>query len=138
MQDREHLVHVESVEDNKMSYSTQDGYFSKEFFLLEEKTFVFSSNGATLEFSNKRDKMALGGEQGEGESSKVTFSPMPGTVSKVSVSVGDKVAKGQTLLVVEAMKMEHNIKATQEGVVKSIGTVLGGFVEQGMLLVELE
>lgn len=94
VEDRQHMVQVESVQDNKMSYSTQDGYFSKEFYQLNEKTFVFASNGATLEFMNKLDKKSEGDESGEGESSKVTFSPMPGTVSKVSVKVGDKVTKG--------------------------------------------
>lgn len=97
---------------------------------------MFGSNGCSLLLVRKEDVMER--EEGEGESSKATYSPMPGTVSKVSVGVGEVVSKGQTLLVVEAMKMEHNVKATQQGKVKSISTSQGAFVEQGMLLVELE
>jgi acetyl-CoA/propionyl-CoA carboxylase biotin carboxyl carrier protein len=47
-------------------------------------------------------------------------SPMPGTVLSVSVSEGDKVSKGQALLVIEAMKMEHTIAAPADGVVSDL------------------
>ncbi|HZZ47530.1 MAG TPA: acetyl/propionyl/methylcrotonyl-CoA carboxylase subunit alpha [Pseudonocardia sp.] len=47
-------------------------------------------------------------------------SPMPGTVLSVSVSDGDKVSKGQALLVIEAMKMEHTIAAPADGVVSDL------------------
>ncbi|MBI5938951.1 MAG: biotin/lipoyl-binding protein [Caulobacterales bacterium] len=65
-------------------------------------------------------------------------SPMPGKVVSVSVSVGDTVTKGQTLLVLEAMKMEHALAAPFDGVVAELGAVAGGQVSEGVVLVKLE
>ena len=56
--------------------------------------------------------------------------PLPGTVVSIKVAVGDKVAPGQNLLVLEAMKMENNIDADRAGVVKQI------FVQQGATVME--
>lgn len=65
-------------------------------------------------------------------------SPMPGKVFKVLVKSGDNVTSGQTLLILEAMKMEHAIKASKDGVVKKILFKEGELVKGGMSLVELE
>ena len=46
--------------------------------------------------------------------------PLPGTVLSVKVAVGDTVSRGQTLVILEAMKMENNIDADREGRVKEI------------------
>ncbi len=51
--------------------------------------------------------------------------PMPGTILSVNVAVGDAVKAGQTLVVLEAMKMENEIVASQDGVVKQILTQKG-------------
>ena len=54
--------------------------------------------------------------------------PMPGNVLKVNVKVGDTVAEGQTLAVLEAMKMENDIVAPCDGTIKSINTPKGASV----------
>lgn len=64
--------------------------------------------------------------------------PMPGKVVSVDVAVGDSVAKGQTLVVLEAMKMEHAIGAPEDGVVSEIKVVAGQQVDRGALLVVVE
>jgi 3-methylcrotonyl-CoA carboxylase alpha subunit len=64
--------------------------------------------------------------------------PMPGLVLKVLVRPGDKVRAHQTLVVLEAMKMEHNIEAPYDGTVKAVNCVEGGRVAEGVVLVELE
>jgi len=65
-------------------------------------------------------------------------SPMPGKVIKVNVQVGDAVEKGQTLLVLEAMKMEHAIRAPVSGVVKHLTCAEGETVEGGVELIDVE
>jgi len=57
--------------------------------------------------------------------------PMPGKVTRILVAVGDRVAKGQTLLAVEAMKMEHAIKSPKDGIIESIRATLGELVSPG-------
>ncbi|WP_066364046.1 acetyl/propionyl/methylcrotonyl-CoA carboxylase subunit alpha [Herbidospora mongoliensis] len=60
--------------------------------------------------------------------------PMPGTVLRVEVGVGDEVKPGQTVVVLEAMKMEHRITAPAEGVVAELTAVAGRQVDAGTTL----
>jgi biotin carboxyl carrier protein len=64
--------------------------------------------------------------------------PMPGQVRAVNVSAGDTVTKGQTLLVLEAMKMEIRIHSPQEGVVKKLFVQQGQTVEREQILIDIE
>ncbi|HVF38362.1 MAG TPA: biotin/lipoyl-containing protein [Gemmatimonadaceae bacterium] len=64
--------------------------------------------------------------------------PMPGLIVRVNVAVGDSVSAGQGVIVMEAMKMENELRATAPGRVKSIAAAVGTAVEKGMTLVELE
>lgn len=64
--------------------------------------------------------------------------PMPGKVFKIVVKPGDKVVSGQTLLILEAMKMEHAIKSPKDGTVKKILFKEGDLVQTGLPLAELE
>lgn len=64
--------------------------------------------------------------------------PMPGLILRVNVKPGDKVTAGQGVVVMEAMKMENELRATASGIVKSVEVVAGSAVEKGALLVALE
>lgn len=64
--------------------------------------------------------------------------PMPGKVIKLSVAVGQEVKRGQEILVVEAMKMENQIRAPRDGRVKSLAARLGEMVGPGIVLAEIE
>ncbi|WLI27881.1 acetyl/propionyl/methylcrotonyl-CoA carboxylase subunit alpha [Pseudomonas rhodesiae] len=64
--------------------------------------------------------------------------PMDGAIVDVCVGVGDRVRKGQLLLVLEAMKMEHPLKAGVEGVVKGIQVMTGDQVRNRQILLEIE
>ena len=63
--------------------------------------------------------------------------PMPGTILKVVASVGDKVKRGQVLVVLEAMKMENEIVAPSDGEVASINVAKGASVNAGDLLASI-
>lgn len=75
--------------------------------------------------------------QGAGDKKRVA-APMPGTVLKIGVNQGDKVTRGQMLLVLEAMKMENEIQAPEDGVVKEILTSQGAAVNGGDTLIVLD
>jgi biotin carboxyl carrier protein len=64
--------------------------------------------------------------------------PMPGMVSRVLVAVGDRVAAGQVLLVVEAMKMENEFKAKIAGVVRELHVAAGQAVAASAVLVTID
>lgn len=64
--------------------------------------------------------------------------PLPGVIIDVKVNVGDTVTKGQTVVLLEAMKMENNINADRDGKVASIAVAKGDTVADGAVLVVLE
>lgn len=64
--------------------------------------------------------------------------PMPGKVIKVNVEPGQRVARGEEILVIEAMKMENAVRAPRDGRVKSVAAKVGETVSPGVVLVELE
>lgn len=82
--------------------------------------------------SKKKDKNKVD------ESSTETKAPMASTVVKVLVKQGDKVSKGQTLLVLEAMKMESDISSHREGIIKEVKVKPGDSVPNGETLLVFE
>ncbi len=64
--------------------------------------------------------------------------PMPGLVLNILANEGDTIAKGDSLLVLEAMKMENIIKSPTEGVIKKIHAVKGNAVEKNQLLISFQ
>jgi len=69
---------------------------------------------------------------------KLLKAPLPGTIFKLNVKIGDTVNAGDTLLIMEAMKMENNIQSQLDGKVKSIMVKEGDAVLQDDILLELE
>ncbi|NOR45288.1 MAG: biotin/lipoyl-binding protein [Candidatus Delongbacteria bacterium] len=66
------------------------------------------------------------------------LSPLPGLILNVIVSVGDKVKDGQNIMIMEAMKMENDIIATKDGVIKSINVKNGDNISEGDVLAIIE
>ena len=64
-------------------------------------------------------------------------SPMPGNIIDIKVAAGDTVTNGQTLLILEAMKMENEIKAPCDGTVAGVHVAKGDTVDSGALLISL-
>ena len=60
--------------------------------------------------------------------------PMPGKVVKVLVTIGQEVAAGTALIVLEAMKMEHTVRAIEAGTVRELAAAVGDQVESDQLL----
>ena len=106
-----------------------------------------NSKTATIKVNNKllkvslRDKLDLlldnmGLETGNESSNNTINAPMPGLILDISVSVGDQVRKGDTLLILEAMKMENAIKSPKDGIISSVKVIRGESVEKNQALVE--
>ena len=72
-----------------------------------------------------------------GAGSVKVSSPMPGKILSVKKNVGDSVSKGDTILVLEAMKMENDIVAPEDGTIASIDVNEGASVEAGAVLATL-
>ena len=81
---------------------------------------------------------ALSGAGREATGPAPLMAPMPGMIVRIAVAVGDTVQAGQGLIVMEAMKMENELRAASAGTVKAILAREGTAVEKGALLLELE
>ena len=100
------------------------------------------SNGTWLFFEGRvayiaRDAgTSRGRAKGRGDSS--VMAPMPATVVSINAAPGQQVAEGETVIVLEAMKMELPIKAPRAGVVKAVHCATGDLVQPGVNLLEIE
>ncbi len=65
-------------------------------------------------------------------------SPMPGLIVEVLVNVGDEVTQGQTVVILESMKMQNELKAPRDGIVQKIACEAGQTVDKGNLLINIE
>ena len=72
-----------------------------------------------------------------GQGSVKVNSPMPGKILSVKTSVGQAVKKGEVLMILEAMKMENEVVAPEDGTVASIDVAAGDSVEAGVVLATL-
>ena len=98
----------------------------------------FAARGSdTFEFK-RVERDAARGKPHEGASSGVLDATMPGQVVAVVVKEGDTVQRGQTLVVLEAMKMELRVTAPHDGHVAHVRVQVGQVVERGQQLLELE
>ncbi len=91
--------------------------------------------GMALEVRDARSWTgAGGGAQPKGH----VITPMPGVVTRVPVAVGDQVIAGSVVVVVEAMKMENELRSAISGIVTAVRATLGAPVEGGAVLVVVE
>jgi biotin carboxyl carrier protein len=85
-----------------------------------------------------RARRGVGGGAGVGVGPQRVVAPMPGKIVRVLAAPGDQVTARQGLVVVEAMKMENELRAPRDGRVKEVHVEQGALVEAGRLLVVIE
>ena len=109
---------------------------------FNKKEYIISLNSKTynLKISDALDIMIeeMGYSFNGSKKLDAIHSPMPGIIIDIEVKQGDKVKEGDSILILEAMKMENSIKCPKDGIVKSIHAQKGDAVEKGKLLIELE
>ncbi len=120
----------------------QDKSYEVEIISLDqaEKTVVIKVNGSTYQvaIADQYDLLLrqLGMDNRQANKVQEIKAPMPGLVIKVLVEVGQEVNKGDSLLILEAMKMENILKSTTGGVIKNIRVAKGDKVEKNEVLVQ--
>ena len=100
--------------------------------LLNEYEAASPAPAAVSAPAPKQESAPAPAPPGDGNAVKA---PMPGNILKISVTVGQKVSEGETLLVLEAMKMENEVTADRSGTVTGIIAAKGQTVETGDPLV---
>ncbi|MCQ2145487.1 MAG: biotin/lipoyl-binding protein [Bacteroidales bacterium] len=75
---------------------------------------------------------------GAKSASKKVLSPLPGVINSINVTVGDKVGAGQTVAVLEAMKMENAIEAEKSGTVSAVHVAVGDSIPEGAPIISID
>ena len=114
--------------------SPDEGEFAAVSGFRDDERVVAFYEGNAYEF----ELTARGSVGGHGVADGVITAPMPGKVTAVEVSQGETVTKGQRLLTLEAMKMEHGLTAPFDGKVTELGTQAGSQVTEGAILARVE
>lgn len=109
---------------------------------FNNRAYAVKVNGSVYEVSveNQLDQLIknMGFSTGSSKNVKLIKAPMPGVVLSVNVKVGQEVSEDESLLVLEAMKMESSLASPCSGVVKNVLVANGNTVEKGQLLIEFE
>jgi 3-methylcrotonyl-CoA carboxylase alpha subunit len=101
-----------------------------------DRVFVAAA-GRVDEIRRETGRPAARKGRGSGDHGTGLTAPMPGRIRKTLVRAGDVVQRGQVVLVLEAMKMEHAIRAPSDGTVTRLDHAEGDLVEAGTVLVEI-
>jgi 3-methylcrotonyl-CoA carboxylase alpha subunit len=104
---------------------------------MERLHVFFDGKKSTLVLPTPKWLLSLGGDV-LGAGKGALKAPMPSLVVEVKVSVGDRVEKGQAVVVLESMKTETVLRAEVDGVVRAVGCANGEMVEEGRELVSVE
>jgi len=156
-------VHIKHFGNRRVIFSVEGQHHEAALHHLEDgqMNLMLDENAHTLFISENKDKSALVSLDGHffhvqrndllgsndkapeemqasDEKKSAITAPMPGTVIKININEGDKVKKGDVLLIVESMKMENNILAAAEGIVKKLNVSPKDMVEKNTVLVVLE
>ena len=125
------LVDVESGSSCEIGIAGGQGEIE---VIIEWKTFRALATAAGRSSHRVRSESVRPHVEGR----QMVVAPMPGRVVRVLVAVGDKVTAGQAVVIVEAMKMENELRAPKDGVVREVGAREGAAVEAGAMLVALD
>jgi biotin carboxyl carrier protein len=114
--------------------------YNVEILSQNDQVVILQINGHKVEVQTK-DKLdllleKLGMDKIHDEKLNDLKAPMPGLILKIEAEVGQEVVKGDTLMILEAMKMENVIKAAGEGTVKAIKVKQGDTVEKNQVMIQ--
>jgi len=125
-------VHIKDFEDNIASLEVNGTPFDVEIHqeVKKAKTPKLVRNEVKLKPGEGLIQRSAKGN--------IVKSPLPGNIMKINVAVGDTVKKGDTLLVMEAMKMENNVLAEKDATIKEIKVTTGQAVLQDDVLIIME
>lgn len=113
--------------------------FEKSDFYNREYVVSVNDNNYQVKISNETDQLIkeMGFAIGSSIKANSIKAPMPGIILSINIEENQEVKEGETLLILEAMKMENAISAPKDGVIKSIIAKSGETVDKGELLIEM-
>lgn len=137
--DREYTVEIGDLSQSPLTVVVNGQTYQVE---VQEETTVSKKPSASVVREAEPDRKvvtppAVTRPRVEAVAGAVT-APLPGKVLGIKVKEGDQVKTGDTLFIIESMKMEITIPAPRDGVIKAIRVAVGQTVKQGVVMVDLE
>lgn len=136
---KDYIVEIEEIEGNMAKVTVNGRPFEVELTTPVKakpapRKVTVSAPAAAPKSEEKAP--AIKPKAAPGSGTKV-LAPLPGTITEVKVVVGDTVKKGDTVIVLEAMKMQNNIEADNDGKITSVLVTRGDTVMEGAVLVTI-
>ncbi len=120
------------LEGDQVQFEVDGQWSSVRVINHKNQLWVYDADGESQLAFNTKDYNQQGEQQGS------LKAPMNGTIIQVDAQKGLSVKAGDVLMIMEAMKMEHAIKAPEDGIIKEISFNVGDLVDEGSQLIELE
>lgn len=137
LEGKHYTYEVQAFTSNLLTIVINGQIRKQEYFVENNFVHVFNHEGDQFGFRFESDEMKAF-EKNQGANDKSAKSPMPGTVTKIYHKPGTVIKKGDSIIAMEAMKMELVIKAQFDCKIAKINVGENEFVEAGKVLVELE
>jgi len=128
------VIEVIDIDESKLTYMVDNVRRTLMFSLHGDRIYLDLLNGNLIVDDITNTPPQVEGGVGSGK----LVAPMEGAITDIFKAEGDVVEKGQLILVMEAMKMEHQIKADVDGIISKVSTDVGAQVKTKQLLVEIE
>jgi geranyl-CoA carboxylase alpha subunit len=132
-QDESHEIGIIAIAENRVRFLA-DGLQQTAHFAFDRDALHLTLDGLTAAFT---DVLLARPDAGESNPGAAALAPMTGTIAAVHVKSGDSVKKGQCLMILEAMKMQHEIVAPRDGTIAAVLVGVGQQVTTRKILVEL-
>lgn len=130
-------LQMQRIDQNTLSFQYNNQLYNLYFAVDKQHVYTFV-NGQQFIFDRvEKDASAYRSGDTATESGNEITAPMPGKIFKVFVKPGQKIAKNDRLFIVEAMKMENEVKSPRDGQVKSVNFKESDLVSVGEPVVEL-
>ena len=160
--DEEFIIEIINQNAESYEFSVKGETFNSEFVFIDKGEVDFTVNGDTYlakitKGSDSMNKIVINGDDfllkrndildndlsvessdADADTGNSILAPMPGKVFKIIAKEGDAVEKGDTVIVIESMKMETSITATKDAIIKKINVNVGDMIEGNTVLVVLE
>jgi biotin carboxyl carrier protein len=139
LDDKEYVVDSSQISENCLSLLVGGKTYTVYLAEADGKRYVFiGGEQFCIQEAKAESITASGGDSAAVEEAPIAASPMPGKVVKLLVKEGDEVEKGQGLVIVEAMKMENEIKSPVKGMVEKVNFKAGDLVDAAQPIVEIK
>lgn len=159
--DEEFMVEILNQYNGTYEFMVKGGIYKSDFIFIDKGEIDFSVNGDSylakiIKGANSMNRISINGadfllkrndimdedlfvesSDADADAGNNIIAPMPGKVFKIVANEGDKVVKGDTIIVIESMKMETSITATKDAFVKKINVNLGDMIEGNTVLAVL-